>query len=207
MNRLKNWRFLAIVLICLGALAGNAYSLKTGARPFTHQNAEFRVNHYIGDSAWVENAPLVLSNYFKSVHLVDVKNDLTVPKGVVNPQVQGFGVQSEIVSIFNHATADYTSYPLDYRNVYFAAPKNNVKLFTRESLLKYRYWLPSGQGYMNVHCAPLVEHNCTLGLYWDPLQTHRGDDVTFVAVRVRESGFALIEQNLFNELIKAAAHA
>ena len=207
MNRLKNWRFLAIVAITVAVLGGNALSIATGSRPFTHTNGEFRVNHYIGDSSWVENAPLVLSNHFKKVHLVDVKNVLTVEKGAVNPQVQGFGVQDEIVRIFNHASADYTNYPLDYREVYFDPATKLHKEITRASLLKYRYWMPSGEGYMNVHCAPLVAKNCTLGLYWDKYKTHRRDSVTFVAVRVHNNFFALIEQNLFNRLTKAAPHA
>jgi hypothetical protein len=207
MHRLKNLRFLGIILICLGVVAGNAYSLATGARPFTKGNAEFRVNHYIGDSSWVENAPLILSNYFKAVHLIDVKNDLTVPKGVVNAQVQSFGVQAEIVQIFNHASADFSKYPLDYRNVYFAAPNNKIKVITTTGLRPYLQDSPSGETYMNVHCAPLVEHNCMLGLYWDTKTTHRSDKVTFVAVRVQRHFFALIEQNLLNKLTEAAPHA
>ena len=207
MNRLKNWRFAVIVLVCLAVVAGNAYSLKSGARPFTHTNTEFRVNHYIGDAAWVENAPLILSNHFKSVHLKNVKNVLTVPKGTVGAKVEGFGVQDEIVRIFNHATADYTKSPLDYREVYADPQTKQDKLITRAKLLKYRYWLPSDHGYMNVHCAPLVEKNCTLGLYWNKKTTHRSDNVTFIAVRVHKNFFALIEENLFNYIVKAAAHA
>ena len=207
MNRLKNWRLAVILLVALGVVAGNAYSLKSGARPFTHTNSEFRVNHYIGDSSWVENAPLILSNHFKSVRLLDVKNVLTVPKGTVGAKVEGFGVQDEIVRIFNHASADYSHSPLDYREVYFDPQTKQHKVITRANLLKYRYWLPSGQGYMNVHCAPLVEHNCTLGLYWNKNKTHRGQDVTFVAVRVHNNFFALIEQNLFNDLTKGAPRA
>ena len=207
MNRLKNWRFSIVILIAITVFSGNILSVVTGARPFTHNNTEFRVNHYIGDSSWVENAPLILSNHFHSVHLLNVRNELTVAPGTVGAKVQGFGVQDEIVRIFNHATADYTDYPLDYRDVYSAAPSNKVKVLTRANLFKYRHWLPSGEGYMNVHCAPLVEHNCTLGLYWDPKNTHRGDDVTFVAVRVHKNFFALIEQNLLNKLLKADGHA
>ena len=207
MKWLKNWRLALIVLVTLGVLAGNAISLKSGARPFTHTNTEFRVNHYIGDSAWVENAPLILSNHFRKVRLLNVKNVLTVPKGTVGAKVEGFGVQDEIVRIFNHASADYSQSPLDYRDVYFDPQTKKDKVLTRAKLLPYRYWLPSGQGYMNVHCAPLVEHNCTLGLYWDAKLTHRSDSVAFVAVRVHKNFFALIEQQLFNKLTKAAPHA
>ena len=207
MNRFKTWRFLGIILICLGVVAANAYSLVTGARPFTKGNAEFRVNHYIGDSSWVENAPLILSNYFKAVHLLNVRNDLTVPKGTVDAQVQSFGVQAEIVSIFNHATADFTKYPLDYRNVFFAAPNDQVKVLTATRLRPYLHTVPSGETYMSVHCAPLVDNNCRLGLYWDSKATHRSDKVTFVAVRVNRNFFALIEQNLLNKLTEAAPHA
>jgi len=195
MKWLTNWRLVLIALVTLGVLAGNAYSLKSGARPFTHTNTEFRVNHYIGDSSWVENAPLILSNHFRKVRLLDVKNELTV-KDMKSAKVEGFGVQDEIVRIFNNASADYSHSPLDYREVYFDPATKLHKVITREGLLKYRHWLPSGNGYMNVHCAPLVEHNCTLGLYWNPRQTHRHDSVAFVAVRVHNNFFALIEQNL-----------
>jgi hypothetical protein len=194
-------------LVCLGVLAGNTYSLVTGPRPFTHASVDFRVAHYIGDAGWVENAPLILSNYFKEVHLLNVKNDLTVPKNAAGVTVQSFGVQSEIVRIFNNATADYSNYPLDYRNVYFAAPNDKVKVLTRIDLLKYRHFTPSGEGYMQVHCAPLVGKNCTLGFYWDANLTKRKDRVTFVAVRIQKDAFGLIEQKLFNKLIKAAPHA
>jgi hypothetical protein len=53
----------------------------------------------------------------------------------------------------------------------------------------------------------LVDKNCTLGLYWNPQTTRRGDDVTFIAVRIHNNFFALIEQNLFDRLIKAVPHA
>jgi hypothetical protein len=205
MNR--NWRFLVAVIICAVVVAGNAVSIATGGRPFTHNNSEFRVNHYIGDSSWVENAPLILSNHFREVHLLNVRNELTAAKGTVDPKVQGFGVQDEIVRIFNHATADYTNYPLDYRSVYYPVPNDQIKVLTPLKLAKYLHKMPTGEDAMSVHCAPLVRHNCTLGLYWDQHQTHRSDAVTFVAVRVDHNFFALIEQGLFNKLIKAAPGA
>ncbi|MEO0024038.1 MAG: hypothetical protein RL196_479 [Actinomycetota bacterium] len=205
MTRIGNWRLLAVLIVAAVGLIANLQALNTQAKPFTTDNTQFEISRYIGDSDWVENAPLILSNYFKTVRITHVRNDMAVSD--TNNTVRSFGVRDEVVRIFNHAIANYDHFPIDYRNVYVHDRAGRHKALSKSLLKNYVHKLPFGGKVLGVTCAPKIAKDCTLSIYWNPNTQLRSQDVTFVAVRIENNFFALIERNLLNRLTEGAKRA
>ncbi len=205
MTRLRNWRLLAVLAIAVLGTVVNLQALNTQAKPFVQGNNEFEIDRYIGDSNWVENAPLILSNYFKTVRITHVRNDMNLTE--TNNVVRSFGVRDEVVRIFNHAVANYDHFPIDYREVYIHDRNGRHKALSRAVLKNYIHKLPFGSNVLNVACAPKISKDCTLSIYWNSNTQLRSQEVTFVAVRVEANFFALIERNLLNRLSAGASRA
>jgi hypothetical protein len=205
MTRLSNWRLPAVIAIAALGVAGNLAAYETQAKPFTSDGSDFEISRYVGDSDWVENAPLILSNYFKTVRITHVRNDMNVT--AANNEVRSFGVRDEVVRIFNHAIANYDHFPIDYRNVFVHDRNGRHKALSKDILKNYVHKLPFGSDELGVTCAPKISKDCTVSIYWNPNTQLRSQAVTFVAVRIEGNFFALIERNLMKRLTAEVKHA
>jgi len=197
--RVKNLRILTIAVVAALVVWANIGAMGDTGQPFATGNTVFDVKKYVGDSDWIENAPIVLGRNFKHVTLINIKSDV---KGVTEQQkssVQGFSVQKEIVDIFGGVDANYSEFPLDFRNT--------TTGLTLENLKPYQFQLPWEKTEAEVHCVPAVAADCTLALFWNKATVRRNQDATFIGVRLRGNFFGLVEEHLFEQLGAVRPHA
>ena len=192
MIRVKNLRIVTVAVLATLVIGLNLNAMSGAGQPFTTGNTVFDVKKYVGDSAWIENAPIVLASRFKQVRLVNVRSDYKAVSGSNAGAVLGFSVQQEIVDIFGGVEADYSEYPLDFRSTQTGLNFENLK--------PYRLRLPWGGYEAVVRCVPATAKDCTLAMFWNKTTVGRHDDATFIGVRLNDNAFALIEKHLFEQL-------
>ncbi|MEY4367993.1 MAG: hypothetical protein RLZ28_1408 [Actinomycetota bacterium] len=192
MIRVKNLRIVTIAIVASGIIGVNLAAFTSSGDPFTSGNTVFEVKKYVGDSDWIENAPIVLAGRFKHVRLVNVRSDYKAIAESDAGDVVGFSVQKEIVDIFGGVDADFSDYPLDFRSTQTGLNFENLK--------PYQFRLPWGGYEAEVRCVPATAKDCTLAMFWNKTTVRRHDDATFIGVRLSDSAFALIEKHLFEQL-------
>lgn len=175
----KYWRFGALLLAFALVGIGNIVNLPH-LLPFYSGYNVHKINEMIEDQQWVEAPPVVLSNHFKHVHVSHVGK----------PKEDGFGFQQELVDIFKVDSVDYNGSPIDLRGK-----------VTPEQLEPYRqYPAPDARKQdANTHCNRKGSKYCTMAIYWD--DRFATTSAEFVGVHLTDSGYALVERSILEQLL------
>ncbi|MEN9752890.1 MAG: hypothetical protein RL670_581 [Actinomycetota bacterium] len=167
----RNWRFWLVVLLTLAVAAANV-AIAPKRLPFTKGNHDFNVAQIIEDLAWVEAAPVVLTNHFRKVSVTHIGDRFK----------NGFGFEHEIVGIFGIKSVLRASDPIDVRGRLSAAQLAPFSHYNSE-----------------VHCSGRNSKYCGFQIYWDAASAPR--DATFVGLLTTADTYALIESNLLKRLL------
>ncbi len=171
MRPLRSWRFWLLNVGVAIVAFCNLFVLSHSA-PFFRGNTTFNVNRVIERAHWVEGAPVVLTNHFSTVHVRNIGDRFE----------NGFGFESELVGIFKVRSVDRTKDPIDVRDkITLAELKRHVHYET------------------TTHCSLGTSKYCKLYLIWD--HKNSAPYRTFIGVLIEDKSFALIDSNLYRNLI------
>lgn len=166
MKQLTNWRLLALVAVMVTVVVGNLF-IAERALPFFKENRDFTITRIIENKKWIESAPVVLTNHFDEVRVLNAGDRFE----------NGFGFETELVSIYGIKSVDYARDPIDLREFFATVKLHRGKLFVYES---------------KVHCSGRKSKYCDMQLIWD--KKAKAKDRTFVGVRTGDDAYALVDE-------------
>ena len=161
-----NWRKALLVAGMLAVVYGNIFVAER-ALPFFGDNRAFSVAKIIEQKHWIESAPVVLTNHFDKVQVLNVGDRFK----------NGFGFETELVAIYGIESVDYEHDPIDLRDFFATVKLNRGKFFVYDS---------------EVHCSGRNSKYCDMQLIWD--KKAKAKDRTFVGVRTGNDSYALVDQ-------------
>jgi len=167
----RSWKFWVAVAVLVLVTVSNL-TVAPWRLPFTKGNRDFNVSQMIESRRWVEAAPVVLTNHFRKVSVINIGDRFK----------DGFGFERELVGIFGVASVHRKNNPVDVRD-----------------RLNADQLAPYSQYKSKVHCSGRSSKYCGFQIFWDQKLAPR--DATFVGILTSDKSYGLIESGLLSRLL------